>query len=143
MSDPIVQDIDGNIIGCKHCGSRDIRKFGFLYRANTKKQQWMCNNCGKRTVAPTILEQAEFVKQTADPEFMPIEELIEHRKKKYSIQIKARESKTLVDIDIKKSGPIGICHFGDPHIDDDGTNIAEIYSLCNLITYFAINFTFF
>ena len=78
MSDPIVQDIDGNIIGCKHCGSRDIRKFGFLYRANTKKQQWMCNNCGKRTVAPTILEHAEFVKQTADPELMPIEELIEH-----------------------------------------------------------------
>ena len=45
MSEPLVQDVDGNIIGCKHCGSRDIRKFGFLYSAKSKKQQWMCNNC--------------------------------------------------------------------------------------------------
>ena len=36
MSEPLVQDVDGNIIGCKHCGSRDIRKFGFLYRAKVK-----------------------------------------------------------------------------------------------------------
>ena len=133
MGEEIVKDIDGNIIACKYCGSRNIRKFGFLYRAKSKKQQWMCNNCGKRTVSPTIIEKAHFITEEMEPEFMPINDLIEHRKKKYAIQIKAKESRKLINIDIKTDGVIGICHFGDPHIDDDGTNIAEIYSLCNLI----------
>ena len=55
MGDEIVQDIDGNIIGCRYCGSRSIRKFGYLYRANSKKQQWMCRNCGKRSVKNLVL----------------------------------------------------------------------------------------
>ena len=133
MGEELVKDVDGNIIGCPGCGARSIYKSGFLYRANSKKQQWRCRGCDRRTVKPTIIEKANFITQEMQPEFMPIEELIEHRKKKYSIQVKAKESRKLINIDIKTDGVIGICHFGDPHIDDDGTNIAEIYSLCNLI----------
>ena len=133
MADEIVQDVEGNIIGCRYCGSRSIRKFGYLYRANSKRQQWMCNSCGKRTVNPSILEKADFVTQQKDPDYIPIDELIEHRKRKYAVKIKGKESRKLINIKIKTRGPIGICHFGDPHIDDDGTDIAEIYSLCNLI----------
>ena len=133
MGEELIKDIDGNIIGCPGCGARSIYKSGFLYRANTKRQQWRCKACDRRTVKPTIIEKANFITQEMQPEFMPIEELIEHRKKKYAIQVKAKESRKLINIDIKTDGVIGICHFGDPHIDDDGTNIAEIYSLCNLI----------
>ena len=133
MDNDIVHDIDGNVIACRYCGSRSIRKFGFLHRANSKKQQWKCNNCGKRSVNPKILEKSQFEKEISEPDYMPIDQLIEHRKKKYSIKVKGRESKKLINIDIKVNGPIGICHFGDPHIDDDGTNIAEIYALCDLI----------
>ena len=86
MSDNLVQDIDGNIIGCPHCGSRSIRKFGYIYRAKSKKPQWMCRACGKRTVRPTILEKVDFEKQDIDPDYIPIEELIEHRKKKYAVK---------------------------------------------------------
>ena len=128
MDNSIVKDVDGNIIGCRYCGSRSVRKFGYLYRASSKRQQWMCNACGKRTVNPSILEKAEFVKETLDPDYIPIQELIEHRKKKYSIKIKGKEARQLINIKINTDGPIGICHFGDPHIDDDGTDIAEIYS---------------
>ena len=133
MASDVVQDVDGNIIGCRYCGSRSIRKHGYLYRAKSKRQQWMCNSCGKRTVNPIILEKVKFVKEITDPDYIPIEELIEHRKRKYSVKVKGKESKKLINIDIKVKGPIGICHFGDPHIDDDGTDIADIYSLCNLI----------
>ena len=133
MSDNLVQDIDGNIIGCPHCGSRNIRKFGFIYRAKSKKRQWMCNGCGRRTVRPTILEKVDFEKQDIDPDYITIDELIEHRKKKYAVKIKGKESRRLINIDIKTKGAIGILHFGDPHIDDDGTDIAGIYKLCNLI----------
>ena len=123
MANDIVQDVEGNIIGCRYCGSISIRKFGFLYRANSKRQQWMCNSCGKRTVNPSILEKAEFVKEITDPDYIPIEELIEHRKRKYSVKVKGKESRRLINIDIKTKGTIGICHFGDPHIDDDGTTL--------------------
>ena len=133
MDDVIVQDNDGNIIGCHYCGSRAVSKAGFLYRAKSKKQQWLCNSCGKRSVRPNIVEKAQFTTEKGDPEMMHIDELIEHRKKKYSIKIKAKESRKLINIDIKTRGPIGICHFGDPHIDDDGTDISEIYMLCDLI----------
>ena len=133
MANDVVQDVDGNIIGCRYCGSRSIRKFGFLYRAKSKRQQWICNSCGKRTVNPSILQKAEFVKEITDPDYIPIEELIEHRKRKYSVKVKGKESRRLINIDIKTEGAIGICHFGDPHIDDDGTNIADVYKLCDLI----------
>ena len=133
MGNDIVYDADSNIIGCKYCGSRNLRKCGFLYRAKSKKQQWLCNNCGRKSVSPKILEKSQFEKEISEPDYMPIDELIEHRKKKYSIKVKGKESKKLINIDIKVNGPIGICHFGDPHIDDDGTNIAEVYALCDLI----------
>ena len=79
----------------------------------------MCNACGKRTVNPTILEKAEFTKEVLDPDYIPIEELIEHRKKKYTIKARGKESRQLINIKMNTNGPIGICHFGDPHIDDD------------------------
>ena len=63
MASDFVQDVDGNIIGCRYCGSRSIRKHGYLYRAKSKRQQWMCNSCGKRTVNPIILEKVKFVKK--------------------------------------------------------------------------------
>ena len=104
MASDVVQDVDGNIIGCRYCGSRSIRKHGYLYRAKSKRQQWMCNSCGKRTVNPSILEKAEFVKEITDPDYIPIEELIEHRKRKYSVKVKGKESRRLINIDIKTKG---------------------------------------
>ena len=129
----LVKNDEGNIIGCKHCGSRNIRKDGWSYYRNSKKQQWYCNHCYRKSTNPRVLEVSPFEVENKLPESMPIEELIEFRKKQYNIKLSSAESRKLINIDIKLDGAIGICHFGDPHIDDDGTNIAEIYSLCNLI----------
>ena len=57
----------------------------------------------------------------------------EYRQKQYDQKKISKDSKKLININIKINGPIGIAHFGDPHVDDDGTNIAEIYKLCDLI----------
>ena len=129
----IVKDSDGNIIGCRHCGSRSIHKSGFVYRAESKKQQWLCTACGRKTLKPSILEESPFSGEKKESELLNIDELIEMRKKKYEQKTRSKEDRKLYNIKINMKGPIGICHFGDPHIDDDGTNIAEIYSLCNLI----------
>jgi hypothetical protein len=59
-------------------------------------------------------------------ELPPIDELIERRKKQYARKHEAEKARDLIPVKIKIDGPIGIAHFGDPHVDDDGTDIAQI-----------------
>jgi transposase-like protein len=63
----------------------------------------------------------------------PIDELIENRIKKYALKSKAKNHERLINVRINVDGPIGIAHFGDPHIDDDGTNIAELLAHADLV----------
>ena len=124
--DEFRKDDDGNIIACPKCGARAMRKDGFSYRKNKKKQQWHCNACGRKTLNPTIVEKSPFKVAGRDPEMMPIEDIIGFRKKQYKQKMKSKEGKKLVDIAINIDGPIGIAHFGDPHVDDDGTDLSQI-----------------
>ena len=57
---------------------------------------------------------------------VPIEELIEQRKRKFAHKREHEEASKLIPIRIKLTGPIGILHFGDPHVDDDGCDIEAI-----------------
>ena len=54
------------------------------------------------------------------------EELIEHRKRQFAKRHEAETARKLIPIKIKADGPIGIVHFGDPHVDDDGCDIARL-----------------
>jgi hypothetical protein len=51
------------------------------------------------------------------------EELIERRRKDFARKSAAAEARKLIPIQIHVDGPIGIAHFGDPHVDDDGTDV--------------------
>ena len=134
MSDDFIKkDGEGNIIACKFCGARNLRRDGFTYYADSKKQRWYCVSCNKKSTTPTIVEPSPFVAEKKDPEFLAIDEIIDIRKRKFRQKEKSKKNRKLIKIDIKLDGPIGICHFGDPHVDDDGTDITEIYKLCNLI----------
>ena len=129
----IRKDADGNIVGCDKCGSRNMKKDGWAYWKSKKRQRWQCMACGKKLLNPIIIEKPQFEKELQEVDYIPIEEIIEHRKKQYTQKLKAKKSKNLINIKINQKGPIGILHFGDPHVDDDGTDIAEIYMLCNLV----------
>ena len=128
---------DGAIIGCPKCKGRALRKDGYKYRATKpRKQLWRCYSCGTRTLNPLIIEPPKFTvdKKYKDAiEDLPITELISHRKRKFEVKQGARKNKGLINIDININGPIGIAHFGDPHIDDDGTDIAQILAYTDLI----------
>lgn len=63
----------------------------------------------------------------------PIGDLIENRIKKFALKNSAKNSERLINIKINIDGPIGIAHFGDPHIDDDGTNIAQLLAHADLV----------
>ena len=127
------KDAEGNIVGCLKCGSRNIKKDGWQYWKTLKRQRWMCNSCGKKTLNPKIIEKSQFDTELKEVDYIPINEIIEHRKKQFDQKIKAKKSKRLINVNINIKGPIGILHFGDPHVDDDGTDLAQIYSLCNLV----------
>lgn len=64
---------------------------------------------------------------------LPVEKLIERRKEQFSQKERHEQAKKLVNVKINIDGPIGIVHFGDPHIDDDGTDIAMIEEHLNIV----------
>lgn len=55
-----------------------------------------------------------------------LEDLLESRKRKYARKHQAAESRRMIRVRVKTKGPIGILHFGDPHVDDDGTDLAAL-----------------
>jgi hypothetical protein len=58
------------------------------------------------------------------PEDRPtIEDLLATRRKRFAVKQTASDARRLIPITVKIDGPIGIAHFGDPHVDDDGTNL--------------------
>lgn len=71
------------------------------------------------------------------------EALIKRRREQFGRKRSAKEARELVPIRITCDGPIGIAHMGDPHVDDDGTDIALLESHVAVINktpeLFAIN----
>jgi len=132
--DGVRQDSEGNIIGCPKCGSRSLRKDGFSnFKSRNKKQVWYCNSCGGKTTRPTVVEENPFVVEDKTPDSIPIEDLISHRLKQYEQKLIHKKSKNLINIKINVDGVIGIAHFGDPHVDDDGTDLSQIIHYTNVI----------
>jgi hypothetical protein len=75
----------------------------------------------------TVRGDPDFITVAAvEDEDLPIEEIIEHRKRAFAQKKKHEESTKLIPIKVNATGTIGILHFGDPHVDDDGTDIALI-----------------
>lgn len=59
-------------------------------------------------------------------EDIPTDRLIELRKEVFARKHVAKTARKLIPVRIKIDGPIGITHFGDPHVDDDGCDIARL-----------------
>ena len=64
----------------------------------------------------------EFVPAKLVSSGLPIDQLIERRCETFQRRQEAEESNKLLRVPVKVEGPIGIVHFGDPHLDDDGCN---------------------
>lgn len=71
-------------------------------------------------------KQKPFTVEKPPEDIAPVDELLAERRKKYARKSGADEAKRLIDVRINIDGPIGIAHFGDPHVDDDGTDIAQL-----------------
>lgn len=90
----------------------------------------------KQAVAAGLLPEkksAEFTFTPLPDEDVSVEDLLAHRKRQFAQKAAHEEARRLIDVRIKIPGPIGILHFGDPHLDDDGTDIDAIDRHCSLI----------
>lgn len=52
-----------------------------------------------------------------------ISDLLARRKQQFLQKAAHEKARKLITVRVKDSGPIGILHLGDPHVDDDGTDI--------------------
>lgn len=80
------------------------------------------------TVRARLKQEAagDFEIEDLPDEDLPIEEIIELRKREFEKKKKHHDAAKLIRVKVQLPGPIGILHFGDPHVDDDGTDIAAI-----------------
>ena len=68
------------------------------------------------------------------PDELPTaEELRLRRRKEYQRKDASERARRLVDVKFKIDGPIGIVHFGDPHVDDPGTDIEALETHVNIV----------
>jgi hypothetical protein len=72
----------------------------------------------------------------ADPlpdELPTADELLARRAKQFKRKQTAIDARALIPVRITCHGPIGIAHMGDPHVDDDGTDIDTLRRHVDLI----------
>jgi len=54
---------------------------------------------------------------------LDIDVLLAHRKAKFAAKKAGHEARKLIRVDVPISGPFGVAFIGDPHVDDDGTDL--------------------
>lgn len=55
-----------------------------------------------------------------------IDSLIQRRRETFARKNEAHEARKLVHIKVKSDRPIAVCLLGDPHVDDDGTDLGRL-----------------
>lgn len=61
------------------------------------------------------------------------DELIARRSKQFARKRAASDARHLIPVTVKIDGPVGIMHMGDPHVDDDGTDIDSLRRHVDLV----------
>jgi hypothetical protein len=75
------------------------------------------------SVALKKVRDAEFIAPELPSELPTADELLKRRSKQFARKLEAKDARHLIPITVKTSGPIGLAFVGDPHVDDDGTDI--------------------
>lgn len=57
---------------------------------------------------------------------LDVRELIERRKAEFKRKDDAQQARKLIPVKVKSNQPIAVCLFGDPHVDDSGTDLGAL-----------------
>jgi hypothetical protein len=66
---------------------------------------------------------AEFLVRDLPDDDIAVEDLVEHRIKQFAKKAAYHQAARLMPVTVTIDGPIGLMVFGDPHVDDDGTDL--------------------
>ena len=80
-----------------------------------------------------VVDKGDYEFTALPDDDVSIEELIAQRKRKFQHKREHEEASKLIPIKVKMDGAIGILHFGDPHVDDDGCDIEAIERHTDLV----------
>lgn len=75
-----------------------------------------------------VPEPAPFTVQPIPDELPTAEELRARRRKQFARKEAAKDARHLIPVTVRMRGPVGLAFVGDPHVDDDGTDIALLES---------------
>lgn len=73
-----------------------------------------------------IVETAGFTVANLPSYQKDIGDILAGKKRTFARRHKAQDARDLINVKVRIDGPIGILHMGDPHLDDDGCNIALV-----------------
>jgi hypothetical protein len=76
--------------------------------------------------------EKEFEVDPIPDELPSAEELLERRSKQFAKKRDSAEARHLIGVNVKIDGPIGLAFVGDPHVDDNGTDIELLKSHLDL-----------
>lgn len=110
-----------------------------LAQYGTKSDAARALGIARSTLRDRLAQAVSAVEKPFDVSELPDElptadELLEKRKKQFLRTHAAKEARQLIPVQVNIDGPFGIMHMGDPHVDDNGTDIALLEShvaLCN------------
>jgi hypothetical protein len=112
-----------------------VRKHGTIAEA-ARKLGKPRTTIQSRYETAQVLGAAKAEEFTAEPppaRCRPLDEILEARRKEYRREEAYARAVRGVPVKIRKPGPIGILHFGDPHVDDPGCDIGLIERRIELV----------
>ena len=116
----IQRDSEGNVLQCPFCFSTHLIRNGNDGNTSNAPQRWKCKACGKKTVNPKVSTKYEIENPFTESDWDCVDDLVNHRLKVFE------KKEQFLNITIKDAKPIGIYIQGDPHIDDDGTDLPSL-----------------
>lgn len=118
--------------GVKEIAARSIGMAASTFRGRIELAQQRFGGDMARQRKPAEYKEA-FEHQIMPPSDIPIEVRIQQRIDAFKIRREYENAARLRNVQINIDGPIGILHFGDPHVDDDGTDIALLGQHVDLV----------
>jgi hypothetical protein len=107
-------------------GEKAARKMGYAgYRQMHLRRQRMLKRGTATEADLPNWSDAIHVHAPDSPE-VPIDELLARRKRDFARRRNYEVGRALIECQVKEPGPIALLHFGDPHVDDDGTDLATL-----------------
>jgi len=83
--------------------------------------------CSRQTVRRRLATGFE-IEERPPSKHLDVADLIQHRIERYGKLHAAKTAQRMIDVKIRDDAPIGVLHFGDPHVDDDGTDLETLFA---------------